>query len=124
MPKILICDDDKSIVSFLKASLEFEGYAVVSTTDSREVLKLVLREKPDAVILDFYMPGKGGLDVLAELRGNPATRSLPVLMLTGADRMENVEDAFSRGATGYITKPCDPDRLQKKVAAVLAPKPS
>lgn len=98
-----------------------ENYEAITTQDPGEAFDLTLKHAPVLVILDIYMGPPSGLDVLAKLRRTPKTKSVPVIMLTGANKMDDVETAMNLGASAYIVKPCEPDRLCQKIASVLKP---
>ena len=119
MRKILVCDDDANIRNIMDFSLEAEGFSVVAAADGPEALQLVLSEHPDLVILDVMMPGSDGLSVCRELKDNPATRHIPVLLLTAKTGKGDREAGLAAGADDYITKPFSPQRLVEKVHGVL-----
>ena len=82
MKKILVIDDEKDFGFFIEQNLELTGlYNVVVVNDPRDGVKAAVRQKPDLIILDVIMPGMSGFDVLAELKENRATTSIPVIML-------------------------------------------
>jgi len=117
--KILVCDDDANIRNIMDFSLEAEGFSVVAAADGPEALQLALSEHPDLVILDVMMPGSDGLSVCRELKDNPATRHIPVLLLTARTGKGDREAGLAAGADDYITKPFSPQRLVEKVHGVL-----
>src|SRR5260370_18636960 len=81
-PRLLVVDDEPDIALLCRINLEAAGYQVVTAGDGREALKLVTETIPDLVLLDVLMPDPDGLAVLAEIRQNPATAHVPVVMLT------------------------------------------
>jgi DNA-binding response OmpR family regulator len=85
--------------------------------DAKEGFKMVESEEPCLVILDVFMPGKNGLNVLNEIRHNPRTSRTPVLMLTGDQRFEEL--AVELGADGYLTKPFRPAQLRQRISDIL-----
>ncbi len=105
--KILVVDDDPSLVNLLKESLEGEGYQVQAAYEGGAALGLIEGFKPDALIVDVNMPGINGIETLSRLRQNAATASLPVLLLTGESDMNLARDS----ATVYLEKPIDLDVL-------------
>ncbi len=113
--KVLIIDDDPMVRALVKEMLCAEGYDVTMAEDGTQGLNLLTAggEKPAfaAVVLDVIMPGMNGFDVLSQLRQNPNTKKLPVLMLTGEDRAEDMMTGYSVGADYYITKPFTRDQL-------------
>lgn len=78
--KILACDDEKHIVRLVQVNLERAGYQVVTANDGKEALQVVADENPDLVVLDVMMPYMDGFEVLQNLRRNPTTRDIPVIM--------------------------------------------
>ena len=104
---ILIVDDEREIRELLRYNLERQGYQVLTAQDGEEGLSRIFATHPDLVLLDLLLPGLNGLEVLRELRQEPSTRDLPVLLLT------------ARGADDYITKPFSPREVIARVEAVL-----
>ena len=117
--KILIVDDDKSICNYLSEALSLENYSVIVSQDPKRGLELAIKQKPALIILDIYMGPPDGIEVLRKLRQEPVTKTIPVIMLTGADRMNDVEAAMELGANAYLIKPCDTGRLFQKVSKLL-----
>jgi len=130
---ILAIDDSASMRQILSATLTAAGYEVTLAADGAEGLENALAMRFDLVLTDQHMPGKTGLDLIAELRGNPAYKETPILVLTtesgepfkAAARTESGEPfkaaAREAGATGWIEKPLDPDLLTELVAALAEP---
>ena len=102
--KILICDDEEGIVSFLKKELEHEGYAVEAAYDGAAALTLLAENTYSAVLLDIMLPAKNGMEVLREIRKNT---TLPVLMLTARKDVFDKVALLDAGADDYVTKPFD-----------------
>ncbi len=119
MQKILVCDDEANIRNIMDFSLEAEGFLVVEANDGQEALQMAMSEEPDLVILDVMMPGSDGLTVCRELKQNPRTSHIPVLMLTARAGKGDREAGLAAGADDYITKPFSPLRLVDKVNEVL-----
>ena len=112
MPKkILAVDDEKFIVRLVQVTLERQGYTVVSASDGKEALEKVDSEKPDLVVLDVMMPYMDGFEVLQTLRRNPATRDIPVIMLTAKAQDADVFRGWQSGVDCYLTKPFNPLEL-------------
>jgi CheY-like chemotaxis protein len=123
--RVLIVDDDPVMRRLTTRALQNDGYVLTEATNGREALEVMRRETPDLVILDFVMPELDGLDVLRALRADPATVSLPVLMLTSQSDEGSTRAGFDAGATDYLTKPFSSPQLSARVRACLtrAPKP-
>src|SRR3990172_11803439 len=95
--KILVVDDERHIVRLIQVNLERAGYQVVTAFDGRDALKKVEAEKPDLVVLDVMMPHLDGFEVLKRLQANPATREIPVVMLTAKAQDGDVFRGWSSG---------------------------
>ena len=112
MPRrILVVDDDRSVLSMVSDLLEIEGYDVVQATHGFAALQAVEEYLPDCVILDVMMPGLDGHEVLRQIRGNPDRSRLPVVMLTAASEDEHTWQAWTEGVDYFLTKPFDPPEL-------------
>lgn len=118
--KILVIDDDKSILAFVRKYLTANGYAVVVTDSGSEGLMLVRESRPDAILMDVDMPGLDGNTVCRVLKKEAATQSIPVVIMSGARITEpDVLAGFSGGADDYITKPFSLAVLGARLEAVL-----
>ncbi|CAB3695101.1 Chemotaxis protein CheY [Paraburkholderia phenoliruptrix] len=118
---ILAIDDSASMRQILSATLTAAGYEVTLAADGAEGLENALAVRFDLVLTDQHMPGKTGLDLIAELRGNPAYAATPILVLTTESGDAFKAAAREAGATGWIEKPLDPDLLTELVAALAEP---
>ena len=116
---ILIVDDEREIRELLRYNLERRGYQVLTAQDGEEGLARIFATHPDLVLLDLLLPGLNGLEVLRELRQEPSTRDLPVLLLTARGAEMDKLLGFERGADDYITKPFSPREVIARVEAVL-----
>ncbi|MBI4377026.1 MAG: response regulator [Elusimicrobia bacterium] len=117
--KILIVEDEEPIAQTLEALLNAKGYRASYVTDGAEAVARARKEKPDVIFLDVMLPRIGGFDVCKLLTKDPETKRIKVIMITALGRMGDVETAFASGATDYIIKPFDTDRLLKKLEKVL-----
>ena len=117
---ILVADDRPDNVTLLARYLEHEGYAYISAYDGEETLAQAREHMPDLLLLDVDMPKKDGFAVLEELRSDPATADLPVIILTAA-RLEaaDVQSGFNLGADDYVTKPFDRRELMARIRTKL-----
>jgi len=118
---ILAIDDSASMRQILSATLTAAGYEVTLAADGAEGLEIALAVRFDLVLTDQHMPGKTGLDLIAELRGNPAYADTPILVLTTESGEPFKAAAREAGATGWIEKPLDPELLTELVAALAEP---
>lgn len=114
---ILIIDDDEKIVSMLRRGLAFEGYEVLTASNGAEGLTKMLTEEPDTVVLDVMMPQVDGFEVCRRLR--EAGSTVPVLMLTAKDEVENRVKGLDMGADDYLVKPFALEELLARVRALL-----
>ncbi|NJM05550.1 response regulator transcription factor [Candidatus Gracilibacteria bacterium] len=116
---VLVVDDEPGIVTIARDYLDRAGFRVLTASDGETALRLARNERPSLLVLDLMLPGIDGLDVVRSLRQDPATRKLPIIMLTArveeADRLIGLE----LGADDYITKPFSPRELVARVRAVL-----
>ena len=112
MPKkILAVDDERHIVRLVEVNLARAGYLVVTAFDGREALQKVESEKPDLVVLDVMMPFMDGFEVLRNLKANPETAEIPVIMLTAKAQDADVFRGWQSGVDCYLTKPFNPMEL-------------
>ncbi len=118
--RVLVVDDDPVIVELLRINFEIEGFEVLSASDGREGLERARAERPDLVLSDIMMPRLDGLQLLSELRADPATASLPVVLLSAKAQNAEVQQGLDAGADDYVTKPFDPLELIDRVNAALA----
>jgi len=117
--KILVCDDEPYILMALTDAVEMEGYECVTAVDGREAIEKAKQELPDLILLDIMMPYKDGYEVCEELKEDPKTRDIPVIMLTAKSQQVDIQRGKEVGADDYITKPFRPSTLRKKFNEVL-----
>ncbi|MBI4172781.1 MAG: response regulator [Actinobacteria bacterium] len=120
MPRILVCDNEDVLRDLVRAALGGNGYDVIEARDGDEALALARDTKPDLVLLDVMMPGRSGLDVLAELRADPELAETRVVMLTARTQAADREAAAEAGADRFLTKPFSPLQLAALVEDMLA----
>jgi len=125
--KILIVDDEPDVREFVQGVLEEGGYQFITAADGEEGLAKAKAESPDLAILDVQMPKKDGFRLFSELRADDATKSMPVIMLTGiGDRTGLKFDAEDMGEflgsepEAYIEKPIDPEKLSETVGKLIS----
>lgn len=116
---IVIADDDPTIISLISLRLGMARFNVLSAANGEEAVRLIADNEPVACILDVQMPKKTGLDVLAGIKADPLTRSLPVMMLTGERNAETVLEAMNAGADDYMVKPFDPDTMLERISRLV-----
>lgn len=121
MHTILVVDDDAAVCRIIKAMLEAEGdYAVLVAMDGKPGLKIARRNRPDLILLDIALPTMDGISVLKELRHDPKTEFIPVVMVTASADEENIRSAMSELAEHYIVKPFSRAQLLDAVEKTLA----
>lgn len=118
--KVLVVDDNRDTVRIIRDALEGAGFGVVSAYDGREALDLVRRELPDLVILDLMMPKMSGYEVCNEIRKDPKTKGLIVLMLTARSDIDAKIQGIEGGANDYLVKPVEPREVVSRVRRFLA----
>jgi DNA-binding response OmpR family regulator len=117
---ILVCEDDPAMTRIFQFILKQQGIRKVVTTERGEqVAGIVEREKPDLILLDLMLPGKDGLAVLHELKENEASRSIPVIVVSGKEAQDQVRQAMMAGAIDYVIKPFEPMELGTRIKSFL-----
>lgn len=117
MAKILIADDDQTVIDVVVQILGNAGFTLETAPDGSTARQLVLQFGYDAILLDWQMPGVTGIEILKEYRAKGG--KAPVLMLTGLTEIERKETGFDSGADDYLTKPFHPKELLLRVKALL-----
>lgn len=117
--RVLVVDDDPSIRHLLQIALG-DDYDVTTCGDTETADELFHADPPDAIVLDWMLPGKSGVDWLLELRADPSVKRVPVVMLTAKDRSSDEAEAMRAGADAYLTKPFNPELLAVNLEIVLA----
>ena len=102
--KILIIEDDQFLREFLFKKLNEENFEVLAAKEGKEGVELAKKEKPDLILLDLILPKKNGYEVLEDLKKNPLTSEIPVLVLSNLGQKEEIEEAFRKGAKDYLVK--------------------
>jgi CheY-like chemotaxis protein/KaiC/GvpD/RAD55 family RecA-like ATPase len=120
MKKILVVDDDATTLRLLRETLTGVGYEVAEAKDGDDGFNKAQKEKPDLIIADILMPVRDGYQLAKDLRNNPATALVPIMMLTGLAEEYDELKAFQEGVDDYVIKPVRPRVLQARVAALLA----
>jgi two-component system, OmpR family, phosphate regulon response regulator PhoB len=104
-PKILVIEDERSLIEVLTYNLEREGFEVLVALDGQEGLRQAQLKLPDLIVLDLMLPVKPGLEVCRELRMGPRTRDIPIIMVTAKAEESDQLVGFATGADDYVTKP-------------------
>ena len=124
-PYILIVDDDPDILEGIVTILESQPYRLATARDGKKCMEMITREIPNLLILDLLMPRMDGFAVIRELRSDPATAMLPIMVLTtvvedASRRRYQLETGLDLAVAAYLQKPVPPAELLQGVAAVLA----
>ncbi len=119
MSKILIVDDEPTIVDLLEEHLQSEGYDTAHAFSGEEALQVLDNVTPDLVILDLMLPGMDGYEVCRLMQQDPRLNHIPVIMVTARSAIPNKVMGYQRGADDYVVKPFDPEELSVRVRAQL-----
>jgi len=120
MPRILAVDDSASMRQMVGITLTGAGYQVEQAADGCEALEIAGKQRFDLVITDVNMPNMDGITLVRELRNLPTYKYVPLLVLTTEATTERKQQGKAAGATGWLVKPFNPDRLLATIAKVLA----
>lgn len=120
MKTVLFIEDESALQQSATQWLTDEGYRVVSALNGDDGLRLAKNENPDLILLDLILPKKDGFTVLKEIKGDPATASIPIIVLSNLGQDEDVERVLSLGATTYLVKTSYTlEEMAKKIQEVL-----
>jgi two-component system phosphate regulon response regulator PhoB len=118
-PTILVVEDEAALLALLRYNLERQGFNVEEATDGQEALLRIAEAKPDLVLLDWMLPAMSGIEVCRQIRRRPATRDLPVIMVTARTEDQDAVRALDTGADDYIAKPFAVEALLARIRALL-----
>jgi two-component system phosphate regulon response regulator PhoB len=118
-PTILVVEDEVPLLTLLRYNLEKQGFRVEEACDGQEALLRVAEQRPDLVLLDWMLPALSGLEVCRQLRRRPATRDLPIIMVTARTEDQDAVRALDTGADDHISKPFVMDALLARIRALL-----
>jgi two-component system, OmpR family, phosphate regulon response regulator PhoB len=118
-PLVLIVEDEAALVTMLRYNLEKEGFAVCVAADGEEALIQIAERKPEVVLLDWMLPLVSGIEVCRQIRRAPASRTLPIIMLTARGEEGDRVRGLDAGADDYVAKPFSPTELVARIRAVL-----
>jgi DNA-binding response OmpR family regulator len=120
MPVVLIADDDADHRELLRLTLSRRGYTVVEAVDGRAARELLAAGGVDAALFDVRMPSESGIDLCAELRADPRTADLPIMLVSAEARGERIVEALDAGADDYLLKPFPRDELVVRLDALVS----
>lgn len=118
--KILVIDDDPDAVETMTAILETRDYEVVTALSGLEGITKAREEKPDLIIMDVMMPKLDGFTICKMIKDNEEIKNIPVILLTGKGLVGDVEKGFAAGASDYMIKPIDWERLFVKIEKFIS----
>jgi DNA-binding response OmpR family regulator len=120
MPTILIVEDDSSILENTREFLELEGFEVITATDGEKGLVQIFKRVPDLIICDLLMPEIDGLELLRKLGKHPEHKTIPLIFFSAKAENKDIRIGLEAGATGYVTKPFEPEELLLTIERCLS----
>ena len=123
MSKILIADDEISLAQTIKERLNFEGYETLLAHEGIRATELANKNKPDLILLDLIMPVGTGQSVLKNLKANPKTKNIPVIVVTAMRKPGLEKEMLDAGANDFVQKPFEVKDLLEKIKILLQPRP-
>lgn len=118
--KILIIEDEEMLSNMYQVKFEHEGFQIIKAADGEQGLTIAAKEKPSFILLDVIMPKMDGFSVLKKLKADPATKDIPVMLLTNLGQDEDVKKGNELGAVGYLVKAnITPSEVLAKVRSLM-----
>ena len=117
---VLVVEDDPVILRLLEVNFELEGFTVLLAHDGAEGIEAARAHKPDVIISDIMMPKTSGLELVETLKGDPATKGIPIILLSAKAQTSDLKTGMDAGADDYVTKPFEPLDLVDRVNALLS----
>lgn len=121
MARILVADDHPAILRLIERVLQMDGHDVRTAADGKQALERVGEGLPELILLDVTMPEKNGLEVLQTLKSNPATRPIPVILMTAMNWESELAAGLEVGADGFVAKPFSPAEIVSIARRSLGP---
>ena len=118
--KILAVDDDAAVCDMYERGLSALGYDVVCASSGAQCRKALAKAKPDLILMDIMMSGEDGITLTRDIRADPATADIPIIIVSGLSDAATLNDALLFGAVDYLVKPLDINVLQSKLARILS----
>lgn len=123
MKKILVVDDEKTTVDYLRALIESAGHECRTADGGDDALRQAESWNPDLVFMDVMLPEQDGFTLCSKLKSNPKTRQIPVVMESALTDATSIQSAYQSGASDYLPKPFDRDSVQRKIERLLSTAP-
>jgi CheY-like chemotaxis protein len=117
--KILIADDEEDVKIVIQLILESKGYEIATAFDGLDAIDKARSEKPDLILLDIMMPIIDGFEVCRTLKADPATKHIPIVLISAAAQSESKRKGMAAGAADYIVKPFEPEHLNRVLDGIL-----
>lgn len=119
MAKILVVDDDETMLLIFRAYLSKAGHEIETAADGMAGLEKVASFSPELIILDVNMPKMSGFEMAKQLKENPATKDIPIFIMTSLKQEANIKKGYDLGIDEYITKPTNIEHLKLKISKFL-----
>lgn len=120
--KILIVEDEPDIMELVMVTLSNDDYELIQAMDGLDGLEKGRTASPDLILLDIMLPKMNGYDICRELKNAPATKDIPIVMLTAFGQKREIEEGYKVKADDYIVKPFEPVKLRQRVKTILESK--
>lgn len=119
--KVLLIEDDSFLLSMYTTKFEIENFSVIAADDGEKGLRVARENRPDIILLDILMPKMNGFEVLAELKKDPLTKDVPVILLTNLNQKDEIEKGLGMGAKDYLIKAhFMPSEVVEKIKKVIS----
>lgn len=118
--RVLAVDDDASVCEFYQQTLKLLGYDAECAPGAAKARECIEKRRPDLILMDIMMPDQDGISFTRELRGDPKTSDIPIIVVSGLADAGTLNDALLFGAVDYMVKPIDVDALQSKIERTFA----
>ena len=119
MTRVLIVDDERQNRDLLEIMLTLEHFVLSTAASGEEALRAMARQPADLILLDVMMPGMNGYEVTAAIKGDPATRHVPIILITGRDDHESRARGLTAGADEFLSRPIDRTELCERIKTLL-----
>ncbi len=122
--RVLLVDMDETVATITKFRLELLGYRVQHVATGEEAFAAIASERPDAIVLEMFIPGLDGFEVTSRLHNDEHTSDIPIIAFSSDADLAHVQRAFQAGAKEFVVKPFDPIVLERKLEQLLAQAPA